>query len=132
MSSVAQLPTSDPHAASATILAQAFHRETPAGTVYIRDRHGLCRVRMDSIHCIRADGNYVELLCDQRRFVLRTSLREMLLKFGMAFVQVNRHTAVNVQRIQRVDCDSVTVEGSMHPLGRNFRGDLLDAITVLG
>ncbi len=103
-----------------------------AEVVFIRDRQGLHRVRQNAIRSLHADGNYVELHCDRRRFVLRSSLRDVLLQFGHTFVQVNRNTAVNVRHLERVDGDTVTVEGIIHILSRNFRSAVLERITVLG
>lgn len=108
---------------------EQFHDGT---ILFIRDRHGFCRVQLGTIHCVHADGNYVELDCGKRRFVLRTSLKAMLDQLGQAFMQVNRSTAVNMHRLDRVDYDTVSVEGRIHSLGRNFRSELLEAITVLG
>lgn len=111
---------------------QPFGAPQTHEVVFVRDRQGLHRVRQDSIRSLHADGNYVELHCGQRRFVLRSSLREVLMQLGGPFVQVNRNTAVNVHHLERVDCDAVTVEGVEHTLSRNFRCTLLERITVLG
>lgn len=111
---------------------QRYGAPQPQEVVFVRDRPGLHRVRQDAIRSLHADGNYVELLRDQSRFVLRSSLREVLLQPRDHFVQVNRNTAVNVHHLARVDCDTVTVEGVKHTLSRNFRRTLLERITVLG
>lgn len=100
--------------------------------VYIRDRQGLLRVERGNIRLMQADGNYVEIHTVDRRFVLRNSLREVLNQLGTdRFVQVNRHTAVNVERLSRVDCDSLELDGQSVTLSRNYRANLLQHIEVL-
>ena len=100
--------------------------------VYIRDRNGLQRVDRGRIRLVEADGNYVEIHTLDRRFVLRNSLREVMIQLGDdRFVQVNRHTAVNIERLVRVDCDSLEVDDQCITLSRNYRTNLLDRLQVL-
>lgn len=118
--------------ATAPIHLPPTRPEAPAEVVFIRNHCGLHRVELGDICSVAADGNYVELQCGQRRFVLRMSLRLLINMLGAAFVQVNRSTAVNVQFLERVDSDTVTVQGCLHSLGRNYRDALMAAIIVLG
>lgn len=104
----------------------------PEDMVFVRDRNGLQRVCRSCIGTLHADGNYVELRTPDKRYVLRTSLRDLIVQLGgHLFVQVNRNTAVNVQRLDRVDNDSVEVEGLTVTLSRNYRAELLQHLHVL-
>jgi DNA-binding LytR/AlgR family response regulator len=106
--------------------------EDHADCVFIRDRSGLQRICRSGILLLRADGNYVELLTTSKRFVLRTSLRDVIQQLGeQRFPQVNRNTAVNLDRLDRVDLDSVEVEGEVITLSRSYRSALLDRLQVL-
>jgi DNA-binding LytR/AlgR family response regulator len=117
---------------TSTAMPPRYGQHPAQPVVFVRDRHGLHRVPQSAIRSLHAEGNYVELHCGHRRFVLRTSLRELMLQLGHAFTQVNRNTAVNRQHVERVDPDSVTVDGMEHTLSRSFRSALLEGITVLG
>ncbi len=100
--------------------------------VFIRDKHGYQRLGRSCIQLLQADGNYVELHTAQQRFVLRTSLRELIHQLGEdRFVQVNRSTAVNVDHLERVDPDSVEVAGAVITLSRSYRQELLERLHVL-
>jgi len=106
--------------------------EDAADSVFVRDRCGLQRVCRSFILVLRADGNYVELLTTGKRFVLRTSLRDVIQQLGeQRFPQVNRNTAVNLDRLDRVDLDSVEVGGELITLSRSYRSALLDRLQVL-
>lgn len=120
------------HPATAPLQLPSTQPDPSAKVIFIRNHNGLHRVELDNICHVVADGNYVELQCGQKRYVLRMSLRLLVNMLGPAFVQVNRSTAVNVQLLERVDCDTVTVQGCLHSLGRNFRNALIAAIVVLG
>ena len=106
--------------------------EEPIDHIFIRDRSGLQRIGRNSILTLRADGNYVELHTLGKRFVVRTSLRDVIQQLGeRRFPQVNRHTAVNLERLDRVDLDSVEVDGEVIVLSRSYRQGLLDRLRVL-
>lgn len=106
--------------------------DEPSDHIFIRDRSGLQRIGRNSIITLRADGNYVELHTIGKRFVVRTSLRDVIQQLGeRRFPQVNRHTAVNLERLDRVDLDSVEVDGEVIVLSRSYRQGLLDRLRVL-
>ncbi len=112
--------------------ASPLDEEDPADCVFVRDRCGLQRVCRSTILVLRADGNYVELLTTGKRFVLRTSLRDVIQQLGEhRFPQVNRNTAVNLDRLDRVDLDSVEVGSEVITLSRSYRPTLLDRLQVL-
>ncbi len=100
--------------------------------VFIRDRHGLQRVERNAINLLRAEGNYVEVHTRDRRFVLRNSLRETITQLGEErFIQVNRHTAVNIGHLERVDCDSLELDGQCITLSRCYRENLMSHLNIL-
>lgn len=108
-------------------------REAARKAVFVRDRNGLQRVECGNITCLNADGNYVEIQTTERRFVLRTSLCDVVQQLcDKRFVRVNRQTAVNIDHITRVDYDSLLIGDKCITLSRNYRNDLLSRLHVLG
>ena len=106
-------------------------RPAPA-PLFIRDRNGLQRMDRAAIRSLVADGNYVEVHTAERRYVLRNSLREVVAQLDdPRFVQINRNTVINVERLQRVDADCVEVDDTSLTLSRNFRSALLDRLNIL-
>jgi len=105
----------------------------PAETaVYVRSPNGLQRVCRTTIRCLCADGNYVEMRTDNKRFILRGSLCDVIRQLGTdGFPQVNRHTAVNLHRLDRVDHDSVELDGDVFTLSRSYRQALMDRLQVI-
>jgi DNA-binding LytR/AlgR family response regulator len=101
-------------------------------TCFVRDRTGLVRVPMASIRLVRAEGNYVELLTDHKRYMLRNSLGVVVAQLNdPRFIQVNRSTVVNIHRVQRVDHDAVEIDDELVSLSRGFRNPVLKSINVL-
>lgn len=121
-------PAPRPVQAAAQRTKEAFKK-----SVFVRDRNGLQRVECNSITMLNADGNYVEIHTADRRFVLRTSLSDVVQQLcDSRFVRVNRQTAVNVDHITRVDYDSLMMGAKCITLSRNYRADLLAHLHVLG
>ncbi|MFN8408697.1 MAG: hypothetical protein U0V45_05100 [Flavobacteriales bacterium] len=47
------------------------------------------------------------------------------------FIQVNRHTAVNIGHPERVDCDSLELDGQCITLSRCYRENLMSHLNIL-
>ncbi len=102
-------------------------------SLYIREEHVLHRVHRDSILYLQAAGNYVELHTTGRRFVLRTSMSDLMNQLHtVRFGQISRQVAVNLQHLVRVDRDVVEVNGRSLALSRSYRAALIDQLHLLG
>jgi DNA-binding LytR/AlgR family response regulator len=100
---------------------------------YIRDQQGLHRVERADILFVQAAGNYAELHTRQRRFVLRTSMRDLLEQLkDLGLHQVNRHTAIHLLHLEHVAHEAVVLSGHTIPLSRIYRTALLERLQVLG
>jgi hypothetical protein len=100
--------------------------------VFVRDNRTLYRVAVrDMIH-LEADGNYVELVLNTRRFVLRNSVAEVLkaMPDGL-FAMVNRKQAVNLLLVESVSSDEVSIGRNSYTLSRRYREQLLSRLHVI-
>lgn len=101
-------------------------------SLFIRDNRTLHRVAVRHMLHLEADGNYVELVLADRRFVLRNSVAEVLknLPEGL-FVMVNRRQAVNVLLVDSVSTDEVTIGRHSYTLSPRFRDQLMESLHVI-
>ena len=101
--------------------------------VFVRDGGVLYRVDRASIRVVRAQGNYVVLQCDERRFMLRNSLAHVVDQLNdLHFIQVNRGLVVNLRRVKRVESDCVHLDQDIETLSSGYRKALLERLQVLG
>ena len=74
---------------------------TETGDLEIEERGRRVRVAMDSIRLLHADGNYVEVIHDQGRGLVRHTLEGLLADLPPAhLVRLNRHQAVRPSAVQ--------------------------------
>ena len=101
-------------------------------SIFIRDNRTLHRVAVRDMLHLEADGNYVELVLTNRRFVLRNSVSEVLraMPEGL-FIMVNRRQAVNILLVDSVSTDQVTIGKLSYTLSSRFRVQLLERLHVV-
>lgn len=101
-------------------------------SIFIRDNRTLHRVAVRDMLHLEADGNYVELVLTNRRFVLRNSVTEVLraMPEGL-FIMVNRRQAVNILLVDSVSTDQVTIGKLSYTLSARFRAQLLERLHVV-
>lgn len=101
-------------------------------SLFVRDNRTLHRVAVRHMLHMEADGNYVELVLTDRRFVLRNSLAEVMksLPEGL-FVMVNRRQAVNLLLVESITSDEVTIGDHSYSLSPRYRDHLVEHLHVI-
>jgi DNA-binding LytR/AlgR family response regulator len=101
-------------------------------SLFIRDNRVLHRVAVRDLLLVEADGNYVELVLKNRRYVLRNSVAELLkaMPEGL-FIMVNRRQAVNILLVDSVSSDEVTIGRNNYTLSPRFRDQLVERLHVI-
>lgn len=103
---------------------------TPAaagdGTITVKADRRYHRINTDEIRYIEGLKDYVVFHLEGRRTVVRATIKETL---GMLpsdkFLRVSKSHIVNVRRIESFDRESLSVEGSVVPIGASFRDEAL-------
>ena len=110
----------------------AAGRETYPARFSVRDRDRILLVRAESLEAVVAAGNYVELVADGRKLLLRETLSEMERKLDPArFARIHRSAIINTDRVREIvpdphgDCDVVMEGGQVYRLSRAYRSRLL-------
>jgi Response regulator of the LytR/AlgR family len=82
-------------------ILQRAQGETPSGTLEIEERGRHVRVAMDSVRLLKAEGNYLEVVHDQGRGLVRRTLEGLLADLPAGqLVRLNRHQAVDPSTVQ--------------------------------
>ena len=101
-------------------------------SIYVKDGTYLKKVVLDDLCFLKAEGNYVELHVGDRRFVVRSSMREMLEKLPVnRFIRVHKSFAINIQKVEAINNLTVVVGDEVIPMGRNFRETLLNHLNTI-
>jgi two-component system LytT family response regulator len=104
----------------------------------IRDGGRTTFVLLEAIERVDAAGHYLCVHALGQVHLLRTPIAELIERLGGDFVRVHRSTLVRLDRIAAItdrrngDGDIKLVDGSVVPLSRTFRADLVRRLAAIG
>lgn len=101
-------------------------------SLFVRSRKMFFRVKLSSILYIKALSNYVELITDKKRYVIRMSLNKFLERLDQEqFLKVHRSYVVNIKHIEAINRTSIIIGDTRIPLGKINREELLNALNLI-
>lgn len=91
--------------------------------------HNKQRIYLDSLKYIKSDRNYVELFTEEKKYLDRTTLSDILSVLPPNFLQVHRSYIVNRNFIASVSGNSIWLSGKIEiPFSRSFKSKLKDIL----
>jgi DNA-binding LytR/AlgR family response regulator len=102
--------------------------------IFIKRKKQLEKVKISDIFYIEADGKYAQIYMIDRKYLVRMSLKEVLIRLNSnQFIQTHRSFVVNMDKIKSVDLqDSVIILENMHvPISRREREMVLERLDTL-
>lgn len=102
-------------------------------SIFVKNKSVFKKVKYDHIEYLKSDGNYLEIhTAEEKKFLLRMSIKNFMSKTSSnTFFQTNRSYAVNVQKVESVGNNFVTVGTSSIPLAKDRRQLLITMIPFL-
>ncbi|GAB4047707.1 LytR/AlgR family response regulator transcription factor [Spirosoma litoris] len=100
---------------------------TSAISVIGKHKHRI-DVSLESIYWIKAEGNYSILNTIDQKYVLKRSLRKIGDELSSSFVQIHKGYIININYLERIGEDEVTINHQSIPIGRKYRKALFEAL----
>ncbi|MEZ5039324.1 MAG: response regulator transcription factor [Saprospiraceae bacterium] len=103
-------------------------------SLFVKNNNKLFKVNVRDILVIEADGNYSILNTVQRKYAIKTSLRQLKLKLSARlFVQIHRNYIVQIPHIENIDMTAgeVHVNNKNYPLGGKFKHQFINQLKQL-
>lgn len=97
---------------------------------FIKQNDVLKRIEFDDILWIEADGNYIVIHVDDKRYVAKMSLTRVQKKMSVPyFVRVHKKFLINIKKIETLNSTTeLEIKGKAIPIGSKYRLDLLEVI----
>jgi two-component system, LytTR family, response regulator LytT len=93
--------------------------------IFIKKDYLLIKIRFDELKYIKAEGNYVEIFCDNKKFLTRSTLKDFLLKLPPGrFIQVHKSYAINIEHIDAIEHNNIVISKDRIPLSRFYVDEL--------
>ncbi len=86
------------------------------------------KVRFADICFIKSDHVYLEIHAKEEKFLIRGSLTEFITKLPDHFLRIHRSYVINLEHLDSIDSDSVTVSQEKIPVSKNYRNELLQKV----
>ncbi|MBN2486678.1 MAG: response regulator [Bacteroidales bacterium] len=93
--------------------------------IFIKKDYLLVKIRFDELMFIKAEGNYVEIYCKDKKFLTRSTLKDFLQKLPAGrFIQVHKSYAINIEQIDAIEYSNIIIGKESIPISRSFIDDL--------
>ncbi|MBN2612918.1 MAG: response regulator [Bacteroidales bacterium] len=100
-------------------------------SIFVKKDHLLIKIRFSELQWIKAERNYVELHCEDKMHLTRSTLKELLDKLPPnLFIQVHRSFAVNVEHITAIEYCVLFIGKIQIPLGRSFAEAIKNKLNI--
>ncbi|PSL07340.1 LytR/AlgR family response regulator transcription factor [Cecembia rubra] len=101
-------------------------------SLFIRTNGMLVKLKLQDITYLEADANYTQVHTKDRKFVIRSTLKELEVKLDAnRFVRVHKSFLINLEEIEGIQAESVHIAGKEIPISRNQYSWLLHQIKML-
>ncbi len=113
------------------LLKELRSRETKIRRFVVKDRERVLLIPVENIDWIKADGNYLLLHEQEKRHIIRKTMKQIALRLDPEkFVRIHRSTIVNLERVKELHVNFknqhavVLKNGTELILSRKYREDL--------
>jgi DNA-binding LytR/AlgR family response regulator len=101
-------------------------------SMFIRTNGMLVKLKLNEIMYFEADANYSQVYTKDKKFVIRSILKELEGKLATnRFARVHKSFLINLEEIESIQSDSVHIAGREIPISRNQYSWLLNQIKML-
>jgi len=96
-------------------------------SLFVKKNHHFIKIKIEDVYYIKADGNYLEIICQNEKFLIRSTLKNFMSRLPPAdFFQTHKSYIVNLNFVDALSSSYVMVQGEEIPLSRNNREMLLE------
>jgi DNA-binding LytR/AlgR family response regulator len=98
---------------------------------FIKDGGRYTKVGFNEIKWVKADGNYVEVQTLQKKFLLRSPLKNILVQLPEnSYIRVHKSYAVFKKFITKIEQNNIYIDDIVIPIGRKFKEELFKELGI--
>ena len=98
-------------------------------SIFVKKQHVYYRIQFGDIQFIKADNVYLEVNTIDKKFLVRSPLKDYLEKLPQnKFYRAHKSYIVNLEKIEKFNSKNVEVGGRQIPLSRNKKTELAEAL----
>lgn len=99
--------------------------------IFIKKDYLLVKIKFDELKFVKAEGNYVEVYCENKKLLTRSTLKDFLAKLPQdKFIQVHKSYAVNIEYIDAIEYNNILIGKERIPLSRSLVNDIKKLLKI--
>lgn len=119
----------------ASIILALSKNENPGAanqTIQIKDGYQNVVLPINSIRYVEAEGNYLTIFCDDKKYLVRQSMETFLEEANSnQLYRIHRSYAVNIQKVIRYSKKEIVLNDITLPVSRNVKDDFENFMKML-
>lgn len=101
-------------------------------SLYVRSGGRYVRILLSELLWVEAMENYVQLQTAKEKIVVHATLKSMVDALtNNGFQRIHRSFIVKKDEIERIEENNVVVKGTSLPIGKSYRSELLESLTLI-
>jgi two-component system LytT family response regulator len=106
-------------------------RSKNAREIFVKDGTKLVRVALDDLLYVKSEANYVEFVSEHSNVLILMSMKRLEERLPVEFMRVHRSYIVNLQKIARIEDNSVHLGKHRIPVSETYRDELRRRLPVI-
>ena len=100
--------------------------------LFVKDYSRLTKIRLEDILWIEAMDNYSSIVIRDKKIVANAYLSELELRLPSdRFIRIHRSYIVSMDKMDRIEDDSIFIGEKYFPIGRSYRKEVLNRINII-
>lgn len=100
--------------------------------MFVKNGQMFVKVKFDQMLWLEPDGNYTNIVTAGSKFVVRSSLKDILDHLPAdSFFRAHRSYVINLEHVQAIDLHQVKIAEHMIPLGKVYRDELIHRLNLM-
>jgi DNA-binding LytR/AlgR family response regulator len=104
-----------------------------ADTIFVKSTNQIVKIHKNDILFFKSDAKYQYVITENKRFIIRQSMKLLEKELLPDFLRVNIKYIVNVNKVDSVDIlnNEISIGEFKIPLSRNYKTSLLEALRFI-
>ena len=98
-------------------------------SLFIKSDGVLVKLSVDDISFVEALGDYIKVVTEEKRYIVHSTMKAFVAKLPDNFLRVHKSHIINLDKIQKLEENTVFLAGQEIPVSRNNKKILIDRIS---
>ncbi|PCI96377.1 MAG: hypothetical protein COB15_10440 [Flavobacteriales bacterium] len=98
--------------------------------MFIKSKGSFIKLLFQDIVWIRSSCEYVIIYTINKKYMIYSSMNKIMEKLPSSFIRIHRSNIVSIDKIDRIDGDSLELDGQMVKISKTYKNDLMSKLGI--